>query len=265
MVTAIPGDALLGDAAAVVPVGPVDLGLGSEEARRVNAQKVSNPKSKPYRAHGKVFFTDGGLDYVCSGTSVESKTKSLVVTAGHCTHSSNGYVSNFMFDPAFDHGPSKFGEWTAKSIKTTPGWENSEDIRYDVGMATMDKRNGKKLGNVVGSRGITFGKGRNLDYDVIGYPAEDPYDGKSMYKCDTKAEGTDHDQKDPEPTRVDCDQTGGSSGGGWVTNSGSVNSVVSYGYECTIPIPPLCDNPEEGKLFGPYFGNEIKKLYKSQK
>jgi hypothetical protein len=44
-----------------------------------------------------------------------------------------------------------------------------------------------------------------------------------------------------------------------------VNSVVSYGYECTIPIPPLCNNPEEGKLFGPYFGDVIKDLYKSQK
>ena len=58
--------------------------------------------------------------------------------------------------------------------------------------------------------------------------------------------------------------TGGSSGGGWVIDGGKVNSVVSYGYECTIPLP-ICDNPEEGKLFGPYFGDEIKQLYRSQK
>jgi hypothetical protein len=29
---------------------------------------------------------------------------------------------------------------------------------------------------------------------------------------------------------VPCDMTGGSSGGGWVTASGAVASVISYGY-----------------------------------
>lgn len=267
MESAIPADALLSDAKAAGDLlGDLGLGLASSQDKRASATRVSNPSSKPYRAHGKVFFSDGGLDYQCSGTSVESKTKSLVVTAGHCTHSSNGYVTNFEFIPAYDGNRHPFGEWTAKSIKTTDGWASKEDIRYDVGMATMNKLKGRKLGKVVGSRGIAFNKGRNLNYDVIGYPAEDPYDGDSMYRCDTKAEGTDHDQKDPEPTRVDCDQTGGSSGGGWVTDAGKVNSVVSYGYECGVgplPLPIPCDNPEEGKLFGPYFGGVIKKLYKS--
>jgi V8-like Glu-specific endopeptidase len=265
METAIPGDALLSDVAAVVPIGDVDLGLGSTQARRANAQKVSNPGSKPFRTHGKVFMTDGGLDYVCSGTSIKSKTEGLVVTAGHCTHSSNGYVTNFMFAPAYDDGPSKFGEWAAKKIKTTPQWEANENISYDVGMATMHKLNGKTLADKVGKRGIVFNKSDDQSFDVFGYPAEDPFEGEKMYRCDSQSEGRDNDQNNPKPIRIDCNMTGGSSGGGWVIGGENVNSVVSYGYECTIPIPPLCSNPEEGKLFGPYFGNEIKKLYKSQK
>lgn len=266
METAIPGDELLSDAAAVVPIGDVDLGLGSTQSRRAQAQAVGKPSSKPFRTHGKVFFTDGGLDYVCSGTSVKSKTKSLVVTAGHCTHSTNGYVTNFMFAPAYDDGPSKkFGEWIAKKIKTTPQWEANENISYDVGMATMGKLDGKKLADVVGKRGIAFNKSSNQNFDVFGYPAESPFDGERMYRCDSPSQGSDNSQNNPKPTRIDCDMTGGSSGGGWVIGGEKVNSVVSYGYECTIPIPPLCDNSEEGKLFGPYFGGEIKKLYKSQK
>ena len=266
MTTAIPGDALLSDAAAVVPVGPVDLGLGSEEARRANAQQVGNPSSKPFRTHGKIFFTLGGLNYVCSGTSVKSKTESLVVTAGHCTYSeADGYAANFMFAPAYENGPSKFGEWTAKKIKTTPQWENNENISYDVGMATMKKRNGKTLADKVGKRGIAFNKGDNQNFDVFGYPAESPFDGEKMYRCDSESAGRDNSQNSPKLIRIDCNMTGGSSGGGWVIGGDKVNSVVSYGYECTIPIPPLCNNPEEGKLFGPYFGGEIKKLYKSQK
>jgi V8-like Glu-specific endopeptidase len=265
METAIPGDALLSDAADVVPVGDLGLGLGSSEARRAQANRVDNPKSKPYRTHGKVFFTLGALNYVCSGTSIKSDTKSLVVTAGHCIYSqADGYASNFMFAPAYKNGDGPFGKWTAKKLKATPQWQNNENESFDVGMATMGKRNGKKLAQVVGTRGIAFNKGRNLDFDVFGYPAEDPYDGRNMYRCDSPAEGTDNGMSNPKPTRIDCDMTGGSSGGGWVINGGDVNSVVSYGYECVIPLP-ICSNPDEGKLFGPYFGSEIKKLYRSQK
>ncbi len=268
MTTAIPGDALLRDAAAAVPIGDLDLGLGPTETTRANAQRVGNPGSKPFRAHGKVFFTLGGLDYVCSGTSTKSKTRSLVVTAGHCTYSeADGYATNFMFAPAYDDGPSKYGEWTAAKLKATPQWEANENISYDVGMATMQKLNGKKLAKVVGKRGIAFDKGRNVRFDAFGYPAEEPFDGESMYRCDSPAEGSDNGQNKPKPTRIDCNMTGGSSGGGWVVD-GKVNSVVSYGYECGVgplPLPIPCNNPEEGKLFGPYFGSEIKKLYKSQK
>ena len=265
METAIPGDTLLGDADPVVPLGDLSLGLGSTQPRRANAAEVPNPSVEPFRTHGKVFFTLGGLNYVCSGTSVKSKTKSLVVTAGHCTYSeADGYASNFMFAPAYKNGDTPFGEWSMTRIKATSQWEASEDIRYDVGMATMAKLEGNKLGKVVGFRRITFNKSRNVRFDAFGYPAEDPYDGERMYRCDSPAEGTDNQQKNPKPTRIDCDMTGGSSGGGWVIDGGKVNSVVSYGYECLVPLP-ICDNPDEGKLFGPYFGDDVKRLYRSQK
>lgn len=89
-----------------------------------------------------------------------------------------------------------------------------------------------------------------------------------MQKCSSPAQGGDNEMKDPKPIRIDCDQTGGSSGGGWVINGNAVNSVVSYSYECgvgPVPLPIPCNNTEEGKLFGPYFGGVIKKLYKSQR
>ena len=132
-------------------------------------------------------------------------------------------------------------------------------------MATMHKLNGKTLADKVGKRGIAFNKSNDQDFDAFGYPAEDPFDGEKMYRCDSPSQGTDNDQNNPKPIRIDCNMTGGSSGGGWVIGGEKVNSVVSYGYECTIPIPPLCNNPEEGKLFGPYFGDVIKDLYKSQR
>ena len=48
---------------------------------------------------------------------------------------------------------------------------------------------------------------------------------------------------------IDCDMTGGSSGGGWIAN-GSVVSVNSYGYT-TLP----------NVMFGPYQGSVAQSLY----
>jgi hypothetical protein len=48
---------------------------------------------------------------------------------------------------------------------------------------------------------------------------------------------------------IDCDMTGGSSGGGWIAG-GSLVSVNSYGY-ATLP----------NVMFGPYQGSVAQGLY----
>ena len=48
---------------------------------------------------------------------------------------------------------------------------------------------------------------------------------------------------------IDCDMTGGSSGGGWIAGGG-VASVNSYGYS-TLP----------NVMFGPYQGSVAQSLY----
>lgn len=267
MEAAIPGDELLVD---VMPLSPLDdvlgLGLGGGEARGNGpAKKVANPQRKPARTNGKVFFTLNGLNFVCSGTAVRAKTKSLVTSAGHCVYGNGQYASRWMFVPAKDGNREPFGRWTATKLKTTPQWEAREDIRYDVGMATVAKRNnGKKLQQVVGARGIAFNREGNQDFRAFGYPAEDEFDGQTLYVCKSRQNGSDRENGRPRPNRIKCDMTGGSSGGGWIVGRGKVNSVVSYGYECVVILFP-CENPEMGNLFGPYFGNEIKQLYRSQK
>lgn len=261
-----PGDELLADTApARGALDGVNLGLGAEPAARASAQQVRSPNKGGRRAHGKVLFTLGGLNYQCSATTVKSRTKKLVVTAGHCTYSTtSGYASNFMFIPAKDGNSEPYGRWTANRLKAMPQWEASEDIRYDVAFATMARRQGKKIQHVVGARGMAFNRQGNQDFRAFGYPAESPFNGQTPFKCKSTQEGSDNSQGQPAPNRIDCDMTGGSSGGGWVIAKGRVNSVVSYGYECTVIILP-CENPEEGKLFGPYFGPQVKQLYRAEK
>ena len=244
---------------------------GGEPAQRSAAKQVANPSKRPRRTHGKVYFTLPSGDYVCSGTVVRSKTKRLVVTAGHCVFGDNAFASKWLFVPGkngagTDSSAEPFGRWTAARLATTSQWQSREDIRYDVGMATMQKLKGKRLQRVVGARGIAFGQGRNLNFNAFGYPARGRFSGNHLYRCSSPAQGTDSGSR-PRPTRIDCDMTGGASGGGWIISKGRVNSVTSYGYESLCPLPPIiCSpNPERGKLFGPYFGKKIRDLYRSER
>jgi hypothetical protein len=53
-------------------------------------------------AHGKVFFSDGGSNYVCSGTALTSGNESVVWTAGHCVNEGPGrFFTNWAFVPAY--------------------------------------------------------------------------------------------------------------------------------------------------------------------
>lgn len=228
------------------------------------AKRVRNVKRAPIRTHGKAFFTLGGLDYVCSATSVRSPGESLVWTAAHCVYEpglTGGFATNWEFVPAYRSGRSPFGEWAGKSLQTTPQWKDSGticppgisicgDVRHDFGAVTVSKRGGRTLQDTVGGRGIVFGGPRDQVYTPFGYPADEPFNGERMYRCRSPYKGADRSSGSPAPMRIRCDMTGGSSGGGWVTSSGDVASVVSYGY---------ADEPNN--LYGPYQAGSAHKLY----
>lgn len=212
--------------------------------------EITDTAAAPYRTHGKVFFTLGGSNYVCSGTSVSSGSESLVVTAGHCLYAlGTGFASNFLFRPGFRDGDKPYGTWTAESLHTTSGWASTEDFRYDVGMAIVGTNDGVTLQDTVGARGILFGQSASQNYEAYGYPAASPFDGRKMWMCSSALDRRDG-SGGVAPLGIGCDMTGGSSGGGWVVQSDYVNSVVSYGYS---NLPDV--------LFGPYFGTTIETLY----
>ena len=92
-------------------------------------------------------------------------------------------------------------------------------------------------------------------FDVHGYPAAEPFDGETQRICpETPFLG--HDAQSflmPGPLNlaVDCDVTGGASGGGWtISGSTILNSVTNYGY-----------GTDSGTDFGAYFGKEVGHLF----
>jgi V8-like Glu-specific endopeptidase len=203
----------------------------------------------PQPQFGKVFFTEGRTNYVCSGTATTSGNGDVVTTAGHCVNEGPGaYVTNFAFYPAYNNGASAtYGVWTARLLYTTSQWATSGDYDYDVGFAVMNEKSGTSLTTATGSYAPLWNPQRGQTMKAYGYPAAKPFNGQTLYSCngvvvqDTYGGSTDQG--------LACNMTGGSSGGGWIQN-GQLASVTSFGYTGVKNI-----------LWGPYFGSVIQALY----
>jgi hypothetical protein len=215
-----------------------------------NAQQVPPPyTSQPTSTNGKVFFTEGGVNYVCSGTALLSGNKSVVWTAGHCVNDGAGtFVTNWAFVPAYVDGTAPYGTWTARTLLTTAGWNASGDFSYDNGAAVVNTNGGQSLTDVVGGVNPVFNYPRDQTYVSHGYPAAPPFNGERLWTCTSPLQ-YDDTSANPPTMGIDCDMTGGSSGGGWTVN-GNLESVNSYGYS-TLP----------NVMFGPYQGTVSQSLY----
>lgn len=199
---------------------------------------------------GKVFFTLAGLNYVCSGTVTASANGSLVNTAGHCVNEGPGvYATNFAFVPAYQNGVGPYGTWTAKELLTTTAWATSGDFNYDVGFAVLNEDPaGTTLVETTGKAyAPDFGLDYRLPFEAYGYPAAKPFNGQYLYKC-TGTSGIDLLGGTLDHS-LPCDMTGGSSGGGWLTD-GKLGSLNSFKY--TI---------DRKTMYGPYFGSVAQTLY----
>ena len=244
MANAIPADKQVG------AQGALPAPVGDAAAALAPAQQVPPPyTSQPTSTNGKVFFSDGGSNFVCSGTAVLSGNNSTVWTAGHCVHDgASGFHTNWAFVPAYADGSRPYGTWAASSLFTTSGWASAGDFSYDLGAAKVAPVGGSSLTNVVGGRSVAFNYARSQNYASHGYPAGPPFDGQRLWVCNSPLVYNDN-AANPPTMGIDCDMTGGSSGGGWIVGS-SVYSVNSYGYS-TLP----------NVMFGPYQGSVAQSLY----
>lgn len=224
---------------------------GAKAAGAGRGKKAGNAvQETPQPEVGKVFFTLGGTDYVCSGTATASGNDDVVTTAGHCLNEGPGaYATNFAFVPAYENGNRPYGTWTAKRLFTTTQWANSGDFEFDAGFAVMNAdATGRSLTDVVGSYPVAFNQARGLLYKSYGYPAASPYNGQLLWSCTGTAT---NDPYGSTTQGIPCSMTGGSSGGGWIsTTTGALNSVNSYKYRA-----------DNSTMYGPYFGSVIQSAY----
>lgn len=214
---------------------------------------VSSEVPQPYpSAYGKVFFTsNSGVNYVCSGAAVLSANESVVWTAGHCVNEGPGaFYENFLFVPAYRDGAAPYGKFAGSTLLTTSGWQASGEWGVDVGAVVVGTNSsGQTLSDAVAEAPLAFGTPRTQPYRLYGYPAAKKFSGQRLRVCETSWL-MDDTFATPSTMGVSCDMTGGSSGGPWVTSTGSVVSVVSYGYRSLRNV-----------LFGPHLESEAQSLY----
>lgn len=216
--------------------------------------KTRATQESPVSHIGKVFFTLGGVDYVCSGNAVVSANESTVSTAGHCLNEGPGaFATRWVFAPAYENGSTPYGTFAATELVTTSQWSGSGDITYDTGFAVVSNSSGASLTDTVGASGVAFNQARGLSYTAYGYPAASPFNGETLQSCTGSA--TDDPFGQTQSQGIPCTMTGGSSGGPWFLGSGSTgyqNSVNSFGY-----------NTVRNTMFGPYWGSAIQQAYQN--
>jgi V8-like Glu-specific endopeptidase len=194
-------------------------------------------------AVGKIFFSSGGSDYVCSGTLVGSGRAQAVLTAAHCVSAGTGpggkprWVSNWIFVPGYRDGLMPYGMYTAQRFFAARGWNGPQGgtEQYDVAFVAISAGTlYGKSGAAVPPPGLPARFASRQDAGVpgrayvFGYPSEPPFTGLFANYCAgpaTLAGGS---------VRTTCAMTAGDSGGPWLSSfspadgSGTVVAVSTY-------------------------------------
>lgn len=175
----------------------------------------------PRGLHGKLFFTLGLGNYVCSATVIG---RSTVATAGHCvSDGAGGWATNLLFCPSYYNGPGGIhparGCWAWTSAFTSGLWFSTGDPDYDyacIVTSTTGTHIVDKIGNVTGWAGRGFNWPSEQPVITFGYPAAAPFAGNIIqqtastewYNWEARAGGQ-------VSKIIGSDLNGGASGGGW--------------------------------------------------
>ncbi|MDP4511401.1 trypsin-like serine peptidase [Nonomuraea turcica] len=110
--------------------------IGEEKKTTAKVQNVNLPKTI-----GKVFFVNSkGEKKWCSATSIQSKYRNLVATAGHCvydTATNSDVMSKWVFVPGYYQGRAPWGIYVGKQAFTHYDFDVYEDYDRDYAFVTV--------------------------------------------------------------------------------------------------------------------------------
>jgi hypothetical protein len=214
---------------------------------------VPEPSVPPYAVNGRLFIRQGPARGFCSATAINSASRALVLTAGHCVNSGpqgfggGSFWSSFMlFVPAYSNGTAPFGAFVAhrKSVFALRQWVRFGNPNFDVGAVVVEPNaEGVNVADAVGG-GATIATdfSRRQTFQTFGYPGESTV----MQGCTSPYVGDDvltYRIPGPPTVAIRCHWAPGASGGGWLIEEGrTIDGLTSYG-----------KRSDKVHTFGPYF------------
>ena len=179
--------------------------------------------SFPNTALGKLFFSQGGGDSVCSAQSVTSAgtwgagNRQTVVTAGHCCSDGAGTLStDIVFEPLHTNGAAPLGSWSYNGFTLYAAWHDGADFSVDYCVLQMQTNSGQNINDAVGALGYSSGLPLPQSYTATGWPAEAPFTGGILFYSNASDAETDTTTAGllPFTHGIGSSMTKGSSGGG---------------------------------------------------
>lgn len=240
------------------PAGEIKPMAPTEQQKDAFVQDIGIQATYASRAMGKVFFrkpNDTRL-WHCSGASIGSPKRRLVLTAGHCLHTGKGggWATEFVFVPYYFDGNRPHGSFVATYLSSKNGWINNSDFAYDMGIAvTGNNASGRRVVDEVGGNGTRWNYPRDVNITMMGYPL-DRNNGERPWLCWGKTERVSlFDGR----IQIRCGFTGGASGGPWLQDYNDRSDGWGVGYANGVTSTVNSDNWNRS----PYFDDNFKSLY----
>jgi V8-like Glu-specific endopeptidase len=213
---------------------------GGDPTATASYATVPDPTIPPFAVNGRIFVRQGGQAGYCSGTAINSPSRQLVLTAGHCVNTGpldgtqfSLWSSYMEFVPAYSGGQAPFGAFVAqrgRAYALTP-WVRRGNPNFDMGaFLVYPNASAQNVADAVGGGvGVAFNLSRQQQFQTFGYPGRIDY----LQQCDSPYVGSDRNtyRLGGKPTMsIRCHWAPGASGGGWLINGGTtINGLTSYG------------------------------------
>jgi hypothetical protein len=232
---------------------PLDGPTPIENLASASFAPVPEPIVPPYAANGRLFVRQGNEQGFCSATAINSPSRQLILTAGHCINTGprgvRGHTTwsrTVVFVPAYTDGLAPFGAFVAhrNDVHVPKQWLELGNPNFDVGAAQVQPNaEGVNVADAVGGGAtIALDLGRKQQFQTFGYPGK----VKRMQGCSSPYVGDDsttYQIPGPPTIAIRCHWAPGASGGGWLIDEGTtIDGLTSYARRSDLH-----------HTFGPYF------------
>jgi hypothetical protein len=214
---------------------------------------VPTPETPPFAWNGRLFVVQNGEEGFCSATAIDSPSRRLVLTAGHCVNTGpeggkpGKWSTELEFVPGFNLGAAPYGTFALEGTpRALPGWTAEGNPDFDLGaFLVAPNAEGVPLAEAAGGGAtIVTDLGRAQRFETFGYPGVT----ERMRLCVSGSAGQDpvtFGLAGPSTVGIHCRWAPGASGGGWLIDGGQeIDGLNAY-----------IEISAKHRTFGPYFSS----------